>query len=309
MTYSLATVRTTSDTAAVIEVGGGYYRLSDISPELLQPSPSRGLINVFEQWEEREPVCAELADAISRRAAGASRIDPAPKADDFLTPLQYPSKVVLTGANYYEHLYKDAGMLDFRKEDKIPTFFLKPPTTTLVGSGKSVRYPTQSKQFDWEIELAVIVGKRMRRVSAAHAMRYVAGYTIGLDLSARDWQLHPKHLVKFDLFGGKAFDDSCPLGPRITPARYVQHDNLDLKLWVNDVLKQNANSRDMIWSLPEQLAAMSEHVTLEPGDVILTGTPAGVGWATGQYLKVGDRIDAEISGLGRLSVEIIADGG
>jgi 2-keto-4-pentenoate hydratase/2-oxohepta-3-ene-1,7-dioic acid hydratase in catechol pathway len=189
----------------------------------------------------------------------------------------------------------------------MPTLFFKPPATTLVGSGKSVRYPTQSKKFDWEIELAAVIGKRARRVRAAAALDCVAGYTIGIDLSARDWQFHPKHLVKFDLFGGKGFDDSCPLGPKIVPARFVDHGNLQLRLYVNGELKQNANTRDMIWSLAEQIEAMSEHVTLDPGDVILTGTPAGVGLATGTYLKVGDRIDAHIDQLGQLSVEVVED--
>jgi 2-keto-4-pentenoate hydratase/2-oxohepta-3-ene-1,7-dioic acid hydratase in catechol pathway len=113
--------------------------------------------------------------------------------------------------------------------------------------------------------------------------------------------------VKFDLFGGRGFDDSCPVGPRIVPARFVDHANLGLKLWVNGDLRQDANTRDMIWSLPEQIAAMSEHVTLEPGDILLTGTPAGVGLATGTFLKIGDLIDAEIDGLGHLSFEIIGD--
>jgi 2-keto-4-pentenoate hydratase/2-oxohepta-3-ene-1,7-dioic acid hydratase in catechol pathway len=130
---------------------------------------------------------------------------------------------------------------------------------------------------------------------------------VGIDLSARDWQFHPKHLVKFDLFGGKSFGDSCPLGPKITPARFVQHDHLQLKLWVNGELKQNANMSDMIWSLAEQISAISDHVTLEPGDVILTGTPSGVGLASGTFLKVGDTVEAEIDGLGRLSVEIVPD--
>ena len=163
-----------------------------------------------------------------------------------------------------------------------------------------MRYPAQSEKFDWEGELAAVIGKRARRVSPAEALDYVAGYAVGIDLSARDWQFHPKHLVKFDLFGGKGFDDSCPFGPKITPAQFVQHDRLQLKLWVNGDLKQNANTSDMIWSLGEQVSAISDHVTLEPGDVILTGTPAGVGLASRTFLKIGDKVDAEIEGLGRL---------
>jgi 2-keto-4-pentenoate hydratase/2-oxohepta-3-ene-1,7-dioic acid hydratase in catechol pathway len=305
MVYALATINYQGQATPVIESGGEYWLLSEVAPELLQPHLSRGLLNIFDHWQEREPKLAELAERLAGNSENAGRIEPPPRTEDFLAPLLYPNKVVLMGANYYDHLRNDAGINDFKKEEKIPMLFFKPPTTTLVGSGKSVRYPTQSKKFDWEIELALVIGKRARRVHAAEALNCVAGYTIGIDLSARDWQFHSKHLMKFDLFGGKGFDDSCPLGPRIVPARFVDPENLQLRLFVNGELKQNASTRDMIWSLGEQIEAMSEHVTLEPGDVILTGTPAGVGLATGTYLKVGDKIDADIDQLGRLSVQIV----
>ncbi len=307
MNYTLATIRHVGKPAPVIEAGGDYWLLSEVAPDLLRPDPDRGLLSIFDCWDEREPKLAALAEKLIGRTGGAGKVEPAPGTDDFLAPLLYPNKLLLMGANYYDHVHNDAGISDFRKAEKIPTLFFKPPTTSLVGSGKSVRYPTQSKKFDWEIELAAVIGKRARRVRTTGALDCVAGYTIGIDLSARDWQFHPKHLVKFDLFGGKGFDDSCPLGPKIVPARFVDHGNLQLRLYVNGELKQNANTRDMIWSLAEQIEAMSEHVTLEPGDVILTGTPAGVGLAAGTYLKVGDRIDADIDQLGRLSVEVVED--
>ena len=306
MSYSLATVLRGDAAVPVINVDGTYYDLSEVAPNLLEPAPRRGLINLFEKWTERASMLDRLAVEL-RDGSRAPGLAQTPGSDEFLTPLQYPTKVVLMGANYADHMKADAGFNDFEKSTKIPTLFFKPPTTTLVGSGKSVRYPTQSSKFDWEIELVAVIGKRARRVSEAEALSHVAGFTIGVDLSARDWQFHEKHLVKFDLFGGKGFDDSCPIGPEIVPAQFVDHANLQLKLWVNGELKQNANTRDMIWALEEQIAAISEHVTLEAGDVLLTGTPAGVGLATGTFLKVGDVIDAEIEGLGRLSFEIIPD--
>jgi 2-keto-4-pentenoate hydratase/2-oxohepta-3-ene-1,7-dioic acid hydratase in catechol pathway len=224
---------------------------------------------------------------------------------DFMTPLQYPNKLILGGANYYDHMHKDAKMPEFRKENAIPVFFLKAPTTSLVGCGKTVRYPKQSTKFDWEIELAVVIGKKGRNIAEKDALTYAAAFATGIDLSARDWQFHPKHPFKFDLFGGKSFDDSCPLGPKLVPSRFVDSGNLRLRLAVNGDVKQDGNTRDMIWSVAEEISAVSEHLTLEAGDIILTGTPAGVGLATNTYLKVGDRIDAEITGLGKLSVEII----
>jgi 2-keto-4-pentenoate hydratase/2-oxohepta-3-ene-1,7-dioic acid hydratase in catechol pathway len=175
MVYALATINYQGQATPVIESGGEYWLLSEVAPELLQPHLSRGLLNIFDHWQEREPKLAELAERLAGNSENAGRIEPPPRTEDFLAPLLYPNKVVLMGANYYDHLRNDAGINDFKKEEKIPMLFFKPPTTTLVGSGKSVRYPTQSKKFDWEIELALVIGKRARRVHAAEALNCVAG--------------------------------------------------------------------------------------------------------------------------------------
>jgi 2-keto-4-pentenoate hydratase/2-oxohepta-3-ene-1,7-dioic acid hydratase in catechol pathway len=307
MSFSLSTIDLGGTPTAVVQVSRTLYRLTDIAPSVV-PDPGPGtLMAVFDRWPECEPV---LLDAVGRLESdpGAARPVPPPASlEQWLTPLQYPRKVICTGSNYLDHVTKDGGHTSFSKDDNIPVFFLKPPTTTLVGPGASVRYPVQSAKFDYELELAVVIGRRGRRIGADEAMGYVAGYTIGLDLSARDWQRHPQHLVKFDLFGGKAFDDSCPLGPGIVPARFVDEGNLQLRLRVNGELRQDANTSDMIWTVAEQIACISEHVTLEPGDVIMTGTPAGVGLSTGTWLKAGDVLAAEITGLGALTVQIADD--
>jgi 2-keto-4-pentenoate hydratase/2-oxohepta-3-ene-1,7-dioic acid hydratase in catechol pathway len=305
MRYTLATVNHQGKPTPVIGVNGQYWSLAECAPELFDGN-APNLLGLFEDWAGNNERLSALADKLSARSP-AGALSPQPAAHAFMTPLQFPRKVVLMGANYYDHVKGDAGFTDFDKQNKVPTLFLKPPTTTLVGAGKSVRYPSQSDKFDWEIELAAIISKKGKHIPVESALDYVAAYTIGLDLSARDWQFDPQHIVKWDLYGGKAFDDSCPLGPTLTPARFVDVRNLQLKLKLNGELKQNANTRDMIWSLEEQIAAMSEHVTLEPGDVIMTGTPSGVGLKTGTFMKVGDRLDAEISELGCLSVEIIPD--
>jgi 2-keto-4-pentenoate hydratase/2-oxohepta-3-ene-1,7-dioic acid hydratase in catechol pathway len=155
--------------------------------------------------------------------------------------------------------------------------------------------------------LAVIIGTTLRRASEQQASAGIAGYAVGIDLSARDWQMNPRHPWKFDLFTGKGFDDSCPLGPKPVPARFVDPTNLELRLSVNGMVKQHSNTRDMIWSVTELVSLLSEHVALEPGDILLTGTPEGVGLASETYLRTGDRIEAEIDGLGKLSVEIVPD--
>ncbi|HYF20388.1 MAG TPA: fumarylacetoacetate hydrolase family protein [Ramlibacter sp.] len=300
--YAIATIRCDSRPTPVIEVDGRHHRLEALAPDLFERAPSRGLLNLFDDWEQSEQRLATLAE----RIAGSSQALVEPQPGDFMAPLQYPPKLLLAGANYYEHMARDAGKPDFSKSASTPVFFLKPPTTSLVGCG-GVRYPVQSRALDWEIELAVVIGRRLRRVDQEQAIAGVAGYAVGIDLSARDWQMNPRHPWRFDLFTGKSFDDSCPLGPKIVPARFVDPGKLRLTLRVNGEVKQDANSDDMIWSVAEQVSLLSEHCTLEPGDVLLTGTPAGVGMASGTYLSVGDRIEATITGLGTLSVEITPD--
>ncbi|MBU8865908.1 fumarylacetoacetate hydrolase family protein [Paenarthrobacter aromaticivorans] len=304
MTFSLATTRIDGTPTPVLSLPDGrLYRIADLSPGLLSDKSPAGLMAVFENWETAEPLLLEAVDTLQERAVQS--VDPPVDLGDWLTPLQYPRKVICTGANYYDHVINDGGHAGFSKEDNVPVFFLKPPTTTLVGQGRSVRYPNQTEKFDYELELAFVIGRAGKNIPVGRAREHIAGYTIALDLSARDWQRHPKHLVKFDLFGGKVFDDSCPLGPGIVPARFIDDTNLQLQFRLNGELRQNANTSDLIWSVPELISLISEHMTLEPGDVILTGTPAGVGLATGTWMNVGDQLKGEISGLGAISVEII----
>ena len=300
--FFLATRRVDGAPTPVVVVDVGHYLLADLVPELSVSPGASGLMQLFGRWGAVEPVIVASVDELGAGTRTCRDVGPAEVAD-WLSPLQYPAKVICTGANYYDHVTKDGGHASFSKADNIPVFFLKPPTTTLVGQGL-VRFPAQTQKLDYEIELALVIGERGRNIPVEDAHRYVAGYTVAIDLSARDWQRHPKHLVKFDLFGGKAFDDSCPLGPGIVPARYVDPDALRLRLSVNGELRQDASTADMIWPVPELIARISEHVTLEPGDVVLTGTPSGVGLATGTWLRAGDVIDCEITGLGSMRVEI-----
>lgn len=303
MHYALATIAHAGRPTPVIEIGGRFHDLHAVAPDLMEPEPSRGLMSLFRDWDRADQRLGEIAASLGGSDRGL--VQPAPASAQFMAPLLTPNKLMLGGANYYEHMRVEAGVPDFKKETAIPVFFLKPPSTSLVGSGKTVRYPKQSKKFDWEIELAVAVAHRLKDATVAQAAAAIAGYMVGIDLSARDWQFNQRHPFKFDLFGGKAFDTSCPMGPLFVPARFVDDTKLQLQLWVNGVLKQNAPSSDMIWSAAEQLSAASEHVTLEPGDVLLTGTPSGVGAFRGEFLKVGDKITAEITGLGRLEVEVM----
>ena len=170
----------------------------------------------------------------------------------------------------------------------------------------TVTLPRASKSVDWEVELAAVIGRPAKDVGESHALDYVTGYLIANDLSARDLgfreQLPPANPFRTDWLAHKSFDGSCPLGPWIVPASEIgDPQNLGLKLWVNDVLKQDSNTGKMIFTLAEQIAQLSSRITLYPGDVILTGTPAGVGAGRGEFLKPGDVVKLWIEKIGTLT--------
>ena len=222
-----------------------------------------------------------------------------------LTPLQYPGKVLCAGANYYDHI-AEMGVQDLRKEAQRLFFFFKPPRNALVGPGPTVQYPRDSKMFDWEVELAAVIGKRSKRLTMENALDAVAAWSVAIDFSARDLNQAPNTFYKLDWVAGKGQDTCCPLGPRLVPAKFVKNpQDLALKLSVNGEVKQNARTSGMIFDIREQLVILSSIMTLDPGDVVLTGTPAGVGFPKKTFLKVGDKVSAEIESIGKLDVEII----
>ena len=301
--YSLATIRHQGAPLPVIEVGGHYWSITDVAPGLIDGTHGKGLLDLFADWPAANAKLGEVAGLLQKQGHPGELPTPS-RPEDFCAPLLYPSKLIMMGFNYADHISQDGGIQGFNKNESLPTLFMKPPTTAMVGGGPSVPYPVQTQKFDWEIELAAVIGTKARKVSAKASLSYVAGYTIGIDLSARDWQMNQKNIIKMDLFGGKAFDNSNPLGPRIVPAAFLNPSDLELILRVNGEVKQRARTCQMIWSIAEQIEAISKHVTLEPGDILMTGTPSGVGLSSNTYLKAGDRIDAVIEGLGCLTVEI-----
>lgn len=221
-----------------------------------------------------------------------------------LTPLQYPGKVLCTGANYYDHLV-EMGVQDVRKEAQRLFYFFKPPRNALVGPGSIVAMPLGTTMFDWEVELALVIGRRSKRLTLDNALDAVAAYTIAIDFSARDFNHAPDTFYKLDWVAGKAQDTCCPLGPWLVPAEFISdpHD-LALQLSVNGDIKQDARTSGMVFDIREQLVNLSNIMTLDPGDVLLTGTPAGVGFPKRSFLHVGDRVEARIEGIGVLAVTI-----
>jgi 2-keto-4-pentenoate hydratase/2-oxohepta-3-ene-1,7-dioic acid hydratase in catechol pathway len=223
-------------------------------------------------------------------------------------PVLYPGGLFCAGANYWDHMEEMAKAqgrtVDRSNRPHEPWFFLKTSAHSVIGPGAPAHLPANSQAVDWEAELGVVIGKPARNVSVAKALDHVAGYTIVNDLSARDLMMRKDRppVMTYDWVGQKCFDDAAPMGPWIVPAAYVKNvGNLTVKLWVNGVLKQNSNTSELIHNVPEQVSYLSEHVTLRPGDIIATGTPAGVGMPRGEFLKKGDVVKIEIEGCGTLT--------
>ena len=249
---------------------------------------------LLQNWDENDPLLSALADDA---AAQGSR----PLADvQLLAPVLYPPVVYNAAANYVDHQKEMSGGKQLVKEDTHPYFFLKAGPHCVIGPEADIRLPAVSDFIDWEAELAVVIGKPARNVKAEDALDYVAGYTIFNDLSARDMKPVGR-TFNVHWFAHKNFDGSGPMGPWMVPASDIPdpHD-VDIKLWVNDELKQDSNSKYLFFNINEQIEYISARMTMRPGDVIATGTPSGVGAPYGGRLKPGDTVTIEISGIGRL---------
>jgi 2-keto-4-pentenoate hydratase/2-oxohepta-3-ene-1,7-dioic acid hydratase in catechol pathway len=219
---------------------------------------------------------------------------------ELLAPIPRPRKnIVCLGMNYAEHAFEGARARGKPEVlPKHPVFFTK-AVTAINHPGASIPYdPHVSTQIDWEVELAFIIGRRGKNIPPEDAMSYVFGYTIMNDISARDLQVQHKQFYK-----AKSLDGSAPLGPWMVTADEIADPHaLGLRLRVNGETRQNSTTSDMIFKIPELIAVLSQGTTLEPGDIIATGTPSGVGLGMQppQYLQPGDVVEAEVDGIGIL---------
>jgi 2-keto-4-pentenoate hydratase/2-oxohepta-3-ene-1,7-dioic acid hydratase in catechol pathway len=236
---------------------------------------------------------------LDRLREAATRARATPLADvTLLAPIPRPPKIVCIGVNYADHA-AEAG----RALPRWPSVFLKAPSA-IVGPGEPIVRPPTTEQLDYEVELTVVIGKRAKNVSREDAMSYVAGYTIMNDVSARDLQ--------FDKDGGiilgKNFDTSAPLGPAITLVDELPDPtNLGIRTWVNGELRQDGNTHNLIFDVPAIIAFLTQQLTLEPGDCIATGTPAGVGLGMKPqvWLQPGDTVRMEVDGIGVLENPVV----
>ena len=250
-----------------------------------------------------EPASAlDAAGGVEGVARLAARVgDGLPLADVRLLSPALPRKYLAIALNYADHI-AESGM----ETPEVPTFFNK-QVSCVVGDGAEIHMPKVSDMLDYEGELAIVIGKRCRHVPVEGAAEVIAGYTIANDVSVRDWQMRTRTMMI-----GKSFDTHGPLGPwLVSEDELGDPHELGIRTFVNDEQRQDGNTRDMVFNCFQQVSHLSEAFTLEPGDVIATGTPSGVGSAVQPFpsglLKAGDTVRIEIDGIGELRNAVVEE--
>ncbi len=230
-----------------------------------------------------------------------------------LVPNPNPTKLLLLAGNYAKHI-EEGGARAAERAQTFPYVFMKPPSTTLTHPGDPIRIPKISPDFiDWELELGVVIGRRARAVKEADALSYVAGYTVVNDISDRKFKPNPGRTERekdgfFDWLHGKWHDTFCPMGPCVLPADECPNPQaFHMTLKVNDSIEQDGSTSEMVFPVAAIIEFISSYVTLEPGDIISTGTTSGVGAAKNKYLRAGDTVEAAIDGIGLLRNPVIAE--
>jgi len=306
MPYSLLTFRTGQGPRAGVLIGETVYDAASVTKVPAHAS----VLGILDDWARARRL---LDLAAKRLESGKARARGVPLGRvRLLAPLLYPGTIYCAGANYTDHMAEMARAQGqtpgptMKELGEKPWHFVKTSKSSVVGPGARVKLPVYSQMVDWEVELAAVIGKVARDVPVERALAHVAGYTIADDLSARDVMRRDKNPATspfhYDWLSQKCFDGSCPLGPWIVPTHQLADpQNLALKLWVNDQLMQDSSTSRMIFDTAEQIAMLSSRVTLQPGDLVLTGTPAGVGMPRRVFLKPGDVVKLWIEGIGELS--------
>ncbi len=287
----LATIQTPAGPRAAVFQGESYIDLHATDPalpagvkQLLAAGPSA--LSAAEQAARRPGAVKYSADQVQ-----------------LLAPIPDPQKIVCLGLNYRDHAIESGAPIP-----REPVLFSKYPTA-LIGHNQPIVLPPVSSEVDYEAELVIVVGKRGRHIKEAEAVGHVAGYTIGHDVSARDWQLQKDGK---QWMVGKTFDTFAPTGPWLVTADEVRDPhNLAIRLRLNGQTMQDSNTRQMIFRVGATLAYLSQVFTLEAGDLIFTGTPPGVGFARRPpvFLKAGDVAEVEIEGLGVLRNPVVSGEG
>jgi 2-keto-4-pentenoate hydratase/2-oxohepta-3-ene-1,7-dioic acid hydratase in catechol pathway len=273
----------------------------DIPLAWIGPDAPQSIENIL----QRGSSCLDKLTELAESAKDFIRLE----SVKLLAPVPRPGKVLALAGNYGEHI-KEAGLVlglsDAKRRTTVPRPFLK-PATTVIGPDDQIPWPAYSDKIDYEIELAVVIGKTAKCISPSDALDFVAGYTICNDVSARSVTFKKGREARpwdefYDWLNGKWADGFCPMGPYLlTTDEVTDVQNLNLTLKVNGEVRQNANTSQMIFPVADIVSFLSYMMTLEPGDVIATGTPAGVAMASGKFLRPGDCIECTIDKLGTLT--------
>jgi len=284
----LATVNTDQGPRACGLFEGVYVDLHAADPSL--PASVRGLLALGPHGLER-----------ARAALPLKTVTHDPKTAELLAPIPDPPKIVCLGLNYRDHALETGAAIP-----EEPILFSK-YASAVIGTGASIVLPDVSAEVDYEAELVVVVGRGGKKIPRQRAFDHVAGYTIGHDVSARDWQLRKPGK---QWMAGKTFDTFAPLGPElVTRDEVPDPHNLGIRLRVNGQTMQDSRTSQLIFHVDEVIAYLSQIFTLEPGDLIFTGTPPGVGMARKPpvWLSDGDLVEVEIDGLGVLRNPVARD--
>ena len=225
----------------------------------------------------------------------------------FKPPVYYPRKLLCVAGNYVAHIEEGGGKLQ-PEHTQAPWLFCVPPTSVMIGHGEKIQLLPQAQKIDYEGELAVVIGRKAKSVAAKDAADYIVGYTIYNDVSERTPFMieHVEEKRQLSFWYTKSFDTFGPNGPFITTSDEIADpQDLTIRVNVNGEERQNCSTNQMIFSVYELVEFLTSFLTLEPGDVIATGTPAGVGSATGFFLKGGDTVQISIDGLGTLGNSVV----
>jgi 2-keto-4-pentenoate hydratase/2-oxohepta-3-ene-1,7-dioic acid hydratase in catechol pathway len=294
-----------SQSVRALAADGELYDLEDLRTAgiKLDDAWSRDINALLEYWTIHGRDLKKLGVEVSGLAE-SKKVAPVPK-NAIAAPYR-PERIYCAASNYIEHANEMGTVLAGKAESK-PYMFIK-LSNTIIGPNEDILMPAETCQLDWEIELAAIIGRPGRRISTERALDHLAGYSIVNDISARDLNVRGDYPFKFDWFQGKCHDTFAPFGPWIVPvASIADPQAVEMQLSVNGQIMQKDSTKNMIWTLREQIAYLSTIVTLQAGDVIATGTPTGVGMARGIYLKPGDVIVASIDGIGCLTNKVAAE--
>lgn len=287
--YKLGTALVSDEETPVILLDGTAYVLADLLGHNGHQVSPNTLLEIFADWD----AWRDAFDRIEEVKVPGRAFDPGELT--YLSPITNPRKIICIGANYRDHLAE----MKSAEEPRYPYAFLR-PVTCLAGHGETVPLPSGPAMIDWEAELCIVVGCRVGPADKERAHEAVGGYCIVNDVSARDW-LAARPAVGVDWVMMKCWDKFQPTGPWITPAQFVPDPQaLAIELSVNGVVKQSSSTSRMIFGVAQIMKHLAGIMTLEPGDLIATGTPAGVGYGRDpqEFIKAGDRVRIAIEGLG-----------